>query len=171
MSRCWLLLLLFLGSGMLAPAVDAGEDEEFVSLERPVVEIQKIGERCPVRVKLPLPELELGARPKMLGIPARYIHCKGVRIQRVDVRARPGRMTGALLGASAWVEAPKGPDSSARLDYDLVRADGTTDSKVQYLELDEGELNWGDGVRFWLPEESDLQGLRLRLQLTTPADK
>lgn len=171
MAQCRLLLLLFLVSGMLAPAVDAGEEGEYVSLKMPVAEIQKIGERCPVRVKLPLPELEVGARQKMVGIPGRYIHCKGVRIQRIDVRARPGRMTGVLLSASAWLEAPKGPDSSARLEYELVRADGTSDSKVQYLELDEGELNWGDGVRFWLPEIADLQGLRLRLQLTTPADK
>lgn len=160
--------------GLAAPwmsAVTAQEDpEDYVSLELPVTELQELDERCPIRVEMPLAGLKVGKRTKTFGIRARYLQCRDVRISHVRVRARKLRAIWLELHASAYVIAPKGRDSDARLEYDFVSGDGEVFSARQYLELDEGEKNWGDGISVEVPRSTDLESLRLRIQMTTPAD-
>lgn len=154
---------------VLAVPGHGDEAEPYVSLDALPADFQSLGERCPVRVELPLPELRKGGPAKVVGALARYVHCQGVRISHLEVGAAKGPLDLVELSASAWVIAPQGRDGTAELEYELVAADGETYELRQFLELDEGEINWGHGGMLRVPGTVDLSSLRLRVTMTTPA--
>jgi len=169
--RWTLLLLLFVP---VVPAFAAettappDDSDGYVSLEMPVADIQQLGERCPVRVEMPLPALEPGERPRIVGVAARYVRCHGVRISHLEVHARRTAYHDVEILVRAQVIAPPGEDSSARLTFTFVSSDGHEYSTDQYLGLDEGEINWGDPSQVSVPESIDLSGLRLKVEMVVP---
>jgi hypothetical protein len=166
-----LLVFAVLVSITLGPGAGAEESDGYVSLAMPPAELLKVGERCPVRVELALPELEVGGEEVIVGALARYVHCQGVRISHLNIEARKGPIDLVELVASARVIAPKGRDSAARLEYEFESADGEVHSASQFLDLDEGEINWDDGGSVLVPGTVDVSSLRLRVELTSPAER
>lgn len=169
MRKTAFLVFAALFVSALASAAESEKEASFVMLDESPVEIQKIGERCPVRVELPWPEVGVGGGEKVVGALARYVHCQGVQVSHLVVEAKKGPLDLVELIASAWVIAPKGRDTTALLEYEFVGADGESFRARQFLKLDEGEINWSDGGSIRVPGKTDLSTLRLRVTMTTPA--
>lgn len=165
-----LALLLLLSSPIALFSDDDRQDSEYVSLEQPVREIQAIGERCPVRVEMPVPAMEVGGEQRILGVLARYVHCRGVRLSHVEFEVNRGPLDLIELSASGYVIAPKGRDSTVELVYEWRTPGGDSHSTRQYMHLDEGEINWEDAAIVRVPESLDLSNLRLRVDMTSPVE-
>jgi len=172
MTLRWTLMLLLFVSVVPTFAAETAPppngSDGFISLEMPVVELQKLGERCPVRVEMPLPELKIGDKPRIVGVVARYVSCRGVRISQIEVSARKTQFQGVELVVGAHVIAPGGQDTSARLHYRFVTSGGDEYPTDQYLPLDEGEVNWGNPTLATVPEATDISTLRLKVEMEVP---
>lgn len=163
------LSLLLLSSPAALAAAEEREDDGYVSLEQSVTDLQALGDRCPIRVEMPVPEMKVGGPERIIGVLARYIECDGVRISHVEVELGRGPNNLVELSASATVIAPKGEDSTAKLMYYWVLPSGETHRARQYMHLDEGEINWEDAATIRVPGSVDLTSLRLRVEMTSPA--
>jgi hypothetical protein len=125
-----------------AASASGGGEEVFVL--SPAVAPQT--ELCPLRFEIALPGDVIATKGGYkTALPGR-IHCGPVQPVTIDVKRLPARLAPAALSVKVWWRLEAGRDFFVRVKVDLLRDGEVVASAAEGQKLDEGELNWEDGI-------------------------
>lgn len=148
---------------LFVPCAGFGFDEQasFIDLSRPMAELMKFPQACPIRLSLGLPELLLTEEATVQNAKARAVKCQGAYFSTLNLIWAPNARTlgeidhrpvrhGRLV-FRPFITLPKGRDKYVEVDFRIMRGEKILAEGRVAANADEGEVNWEE-TTVWIDQ-------------------